>query len=132
MTRDELKTIVLDFTEAFNRDDFAGVMGHFADDAIYDEFNGKRHEGADAIREAFEPMFAGAFGKIRFIEDDLFLDADEGKAMISWTCSVETPERASSWCGLDLLHVRDGKITRKLTYAKTEMPLFRPAAAQAA
>lgn len=132
MTRDELKTIVLDFTEAFNRDDLAGVMDHFADDAVYDEFNGRRHEGTDAIRAAFEPMFAGSFGKVRFLEDDLFLDTDEGKAMISWTCSLETPERASSWRGLDLLHVRNGKITRKLTYAKTEKPLFRSAAAQAA
>ena len=132
MTRDELKTIVLDFTEAFNRDDLAGVMARFADDAVYDEFNGKRHEGADAIRASFEPLFAGAFGKVRFHEEDLFLDADDGKAMISWTCSLETPERASSWRGLDLLHVRDGKITRKLTYAKAEKPLFRPAAVRAA
>ena len=86
MTRDELKQITLQFTDAFNRDDLDGVMAWFAEDAVYDEFHGARHEGKEAIRAAFEPMFAGKFGKVRFEEEDLFLDPEDGKAMISWSC----------------------------------------------
>ena len=76
MTRDELRQITLKFTDAFNRDDLDGVMAWFAEDAVYDEFHGVRHEGKEAIRAAFEPMFAGKFGKVRFEEEDLFLDAE--------------------------------------------------------
>ncbi len=124
MTRDELKDITLKFTDAFNRDDLDGVMAWFAEDAVYDEFHGARHEGREAIRAAFEPMFAGKFGKVRFEEEDLFLDPEDGKAMISWSCVLTTPERSSAWRGLDLLHVEGGRITAKHTYAKTTRPLF--------
>ena len=124
MTRDELKQITLQFTDAFNRDDLDGVMAWFAEDAVYDEFHGARHEGKEAIRAAFEPMFAGKFGKVRFEEEDLFLDPEDGKAMISWSCVLTTSERSSAWRGLDLLHVEGGRIVAKHTYAKTARPLF--------
>lgn len=124
MTRDELKQITLQFTDAFNRDDLDGVMAWFAEDAVYDEFHGARHEGKEAIRTAFEPMFAGKFGKVRFEEEDLFLDPEDGKAMISWSCVIATSERSSAWRGLDLLHVEGGRIVAKHTYAKTARPLF--------
>ena len=129
MTRDELKDITLQFTDAFNREDLDGVMAWFAENAVYDEFHGARHEGKMAIRTAFEPMFAGKFGKIRFEEEDLFLDPEEGKAMISWSCVTTTPERRSAWRGLDLLHVEGGKIVAKHTYAKAARPLFEDRAA---
>ena len=42
MTDAELRDVVLRFTDAFNRDDLEGVMSFLSDDAVYDEFNGKR------------------------------------------------------------------------------------------
>ena len=36
------------------------------DDAVYDELDGRRHVGRDAIRAAFEPQHRGDFGRIRF------------------------------------------------------------------
>ena len=41
--RAALETLVIDFTEAFNREDIDEVMSYFAEDAIYDEFNDIRH-----------------------------------------------------------------------------------------
>ncbi len=126
MTRDELKRRTLDFTDAFNRDDLEGVMGYFAPDAVYDQFNGARAEGLDAIRAAFAPQFAGAFGEMRFHEEDLILDAEARSAMISWTCAMRTPERYGGWRGLDLLFFNAaGRIVRKETYAKAEKPAIR-------
>ncbi len=58
-SRHALEKLVVDFTEAFNREDIDEVMSYFADDAIYDEFNDIRHEGSAAIRKAFEPQFSG-------------------------------------------------------------------------
>ncbi|MDP6709234.1 MAG: nuclear transport factor 2 family protein [Alphaproteobacteria bacterium] len=120
--RAELEKLVIDFTEAFNADDLDGVMSYFADDAVYDEFDGARHVGKEAIRAAFVPQFRGDFGKIRFRAEDMFLDADTGKALISWLCTLETPERAGGWRGLDILHFRDGRLVEKQTYAKTKSP----------
>lgn len=120
--REALRRLVIDFTEAFNRDDLEGVMGYFAEDAVYDEFDGRRHQGKAAIRTAFEPQFRGDFGQVRFLADDLFVDPAEGKALISWRCRLESPGRAGYWRGLDILHVRDGRIVEKQTYAKAAKP----------
>ncbi len=109
------------FTQAFNDNDLDGVMEWFADDAVYDQFDGAQARGPGEIRAAFEPQFSGAFGDMKFIEEDLFVDPAEQKAMISWTCSIETTQGKASWRGLDLLHF-DGRhrITRKGTYAKAK------------
>src|SRR5881396_1823012 len=57
MERGELAGLVVQFTEAFNREDLDGVMSFMAEDAVYDEFNGTINRGTAAIRAAFEPQF---------------------------------------------------------------------------
>ena len=99
MEREKLADLVIRFTEAFNREDLDGVMSFMADDAVYDEFNGTVNRGAGAIRAAFGPQFRGDYGKLRFHTEDLFV-------------------------GLDILHVENGRITEKLTYAKARVPLL--------
>ena len=121
-SREQLEEWVEDFTEAFNRENIDEVMAYFADDAIYDEFHGERHVGKEAIRAAFEPQFEGKYGRMRFHTEDMFLDVETGKAMISWLLTLESGDRAGGWRGLDLLHFRDGKLVEKHTYAKTERP----------
>lgn len=113
------------FMDAFNTHDLDRVMTFFAEDAIYDEFNGRRNEGKAAIRQAFEPQFAGAFGAIEFHDDDLFVDVETGKIMVSWRCTLEVKGQPTSWRGLDLLHFEGDKLVQKLTYAKTKVPLFQ-------
>ena len=123
--RQRLIDLTQRFMDAFNTHDLDGVMTFFAEDAIYDEFNGRRNEGKAAIRQAFEPQFAGAFGNIQFLDDDLFVDAETGKIMVSWRCTLEVKGQPTSWRGLDLLHFEGDKLVQKLTYAKTKVPLFR-------
>jgi len=123
--RAALERLVIDFTEAFNREDIDEVMSYFAEGAIYDEFNGARSEGRAAIRAAFEPQFAGAFGTMRFHTEDVFLDVAAGKALIRWTLTLEEPARAGAYRGLDILHFAGGKLTEKHTYCKAKVPLIR-------
>ena len=111
MRQKELIDLVIRFTDAFNRDDLDAVMSYFADDAIYDEFNGSRSRGTAAIRTAFEPQFRGDYGVIRFHTEDVFADADSGKAVIRWRCTLEGGPVNGSWRGLDILHVAGGQIT---------------------
>ena len=61
------------FTRAFNENDLDAVMEWFAEDSVYDQFDGAQARGLAEIRRAFEPQFAGAFGVMKFIEEDLFI-----------------------------------------------------------
>ena len=112
------------FMEAFNRNDLDTVMSFFSEDAVYDEFNGKHNQGIRAIRAAFTPQFTGAFGTMKFLDEDLFIDAETGKVMASWRCTLSVKGQPTSWRGLDLLHFKDDKLIRKITYAKAKAPLF--------
>jgi ketosteroid isomerase-like protein len=124
--RKRLEQLVIDFTEAFNRDDLDGVMSYLAEDAVYDEFNGTANRGHASIRAAFVPQFRGDFGKLRFETEDLFVDPVAGKALIRWLCTLDTKKGRAGWRGLDILHVRDGRISEKHTYAKAQVPLLKP------
>ncbi len=125
MERQQLIELAARFVDAFNRNDLDAVMSFFADDAVYDEFNGTRNEGKEAIRAAFTPQFTGAFGKMQFLDEDLFVDADTEKVMASWRCTLEVKGRPTSWRGLDLLHFKGDKLVHKLTYAKAKVPLLQ-------
>ncbi len=120
--RTELVELVKHFTEAFNRDDLDKVMSFFTEDALYAEFNGQRNRGKEAIRKAFEPQFQGAFGKIRFHEQDLFVDEAESKALIRWQCTIEVDGKPHAWDGLDVLHFAGGLVEEKHTYARADVP----------
>jgi len=122
--RATLRELTIRFTDAFNRDDLAGVMAMMAEDAVYEEFTGRVNRGSAAIRAAFEPQFRGEFGKIRFETEDLFVDTVTGKALIRWVCRLETRRGPAAWRGLDILHFEDGLVKRKLTYAKARVPLL--------
>lgn len=121
MNRQELISLAVTFTDAFNRNDLDAAMEYFASDAIYDEFNGRRHSGKAQIRQAFLPQFRGDFGPIRFDLEDTFADPQSGRVLITWVCRIEG--KALGWRGLDVLHVEDGKISQKHTYAKARVPL---------
>lgn len=134
--RARLETLTLEFTDAFNRDDLDAVIGFLTDDAVYDEFNGRRSVGRAAIREAFVPQFRGDYGTIRFDTEDLFVapraraagaspsGGPSGKALIRWVCRLESGAIRKEWRGLDILHFENGRVQEKHTYAKAEVPLL--------
>ncbi len=127
VSRNDLERWTRDFTQAFNDHDLDRVMSYFAEDAVYDQYDDASAEGLAAIRAAFEPQFKGAFGDMRFEEEDSFVDADAHKSLISWVCSLDTREGRAGWRGLDILVFNgDGKIARKATYAKAKTLQLRP------
>lgn len=120
MTHAELEDLVVRFTDAFNREDLDGVMSFFAEDGLYDEFDGQRRVGVEEIRKAFVPQFRGDFGRMRFVTEDLFVDPASGKGLIRWLCTTERKGKTRGWRGLDIIHVENGRVVQKLTYAKAE------------
>jgi uncharacterized protein (TIGR02246 family) len=123
--RQRLIVLTHRFMDAFNRSDFEAVMAFFADGAVYDEFNGKRHQGKEAIRAAFTPQFTGVFGTRKFLDEDVIVDADTGKVMVSWRCTLTVHGQPTSWRGLDLLYFQGNTLVQKLTYAKAKAPLLQ-------
>lgn len=123
MSQEDLVRLALEFTDAFNRGDLDAVMACFAEDAVYDEFDGRRHQGVAAIRQAFLPQFRGDFGKVVFETGTCFADSRAGRVLVAWRCTIEG--KPGGWRGLDVLHVRnDGKILEKQTYAKARQVLL--------
>lgn len=145
LDRRGLELLVTRFCEAFNRDDLDAVMGYFAEDALYETFEGRLCRGQAEIRAAFEPQFRGDFGKIRFLTADMVLDEVAGKAVLSWRCQHEIAQvrglpgltglrqalyrglygRQFGWYGLDVLHFSGGLLREKRTYAQAKLPLVR-------
>jgi uncharacterized protein (TIGR02246 family) len=137
-----IATLVGDFTAAFNRNDLDAVMAAFADDAEYRPGDGSTHRGRDAIRQAFAPQFAGAFGAMRFDAEDQLVDEAARKAALRWICRhdfsgahgrrmsplLKLAIRARygtrvGWHGVDVFHFdAAGKITGKYTYANYGRP----------
>jgi ketosteroid isomerase-like protein len=126
------------FLSDFNRMNLDAVMQYFAPDAIYEPGDGCRYEGTAAIRRAFEPQFAGAFGTMFFEGIDRIVDPDQRKVALSWVCRIDLRRSRffswrnwfrvtlgrlafgtrAAWRGLDLLYFdSEGLIVKKLTYA---------------
>jgi ketosteroid isomerase-like protein len=137
-------TATLDrFTEAFNRNDLDAVMTFFAQDAVYEPGDGSSHRGRAAIRKAFEPQFAGAFGAMRFDLEDRVIDEAHRKATYRWICRHDlSGARAMprllrlylrarfgsklGWRGVDVFHLdAAGQIAGKFTYANYDRPQLR-------
>ena len=118
----ELQELLDRFFDAWARHDLDAAMALVADDAVYDEFNEKLWRGKDEVREGFLPQFRGDYGDIQFHVEDSFIDAGAGEALARWLCVFEWKGTRRSWRGLDILRFRDGLITEKLTYAKTDRP----------
>jgi ketosteroid isomerase-like protein len=145
LERRGLEELVTRFCDAFNRDDLDAVMGYFAEDALYETFEGQKCRGKAEIRAAFEPQFRGDFGQIRFLTEDMVVDAAAGKAVLRWRCQHEIAQvrglpgltglrqalyrglygRSFGWYGLDVLHFVGGKLVEKRTYAQAKLPLVR-------
>lgn len=113
-----IERVLAEFMDAFNRDDLDAVMAAFTPGIVYDEYDGTRSEGQEAVRKAFEPQFRGDFGTIRFHTQDQFIDAEAGRALIRWQCVIDKAEVRLAWEGLDILHFEGEKISEKHTYAK--------------
>lgn len=121
----ELQQATCKFVDANNLADLEAVMDFFSDDAVYEDIYGGRHVGVAEIRAAFLPLFDGSFGKVEYVGEDLFVDGDAGKVMVSWRCNLQLNGEPFYLRGLDLLHFRDGKLVAKLAYGKASEALFQ-------
>lgn len=127
LSREDIKIALRKWNLAWEEHDLDGVMELFHDDVIFENWAGGKAEGKGALRNAWEPWFKN-HGGFRFTEEDMFIDEKEQKVLYRWLLEWPSPEKGyegknEKRRGVDVIHFRDGKIIKKMTYSKTTVDI---------
>jgi ketosteroid isomerase-like protein len=123
----EIKEALERWNEAWNAHDLEGVLSLFHEEVVFENWTGARVKGREALRNAWREWFSN-HGGFRFDFEDLFVDEGQQKALSQW--SLEWPSMENGFegerevrRGVDIIHFKDGKIIRKLTYCRTTVEI---------
>jgi len=102
-------------------------MELFHDDILFENWTGGKAQGKEALRQAWTSWFAN-HGGFRFTEEETFIDVEQQKALYRWQLEWPSIEKgcegkSEKRRGVDVMHFKDGKIIRKLTYSKTTLEI---------
>ncbi len=116
----ETISVVRRFGEDFNRQDVDAVMAGMTDDCVFERStpapNGTRFEGQAAVRACWEEFF-GASGSSTFETEEIFSSGD--RCVFRWTHHwTDKSGNPGQLRGVDVIRVRDGKVSEKLAYVK--------------
>ncbi|MFH1481142.1 MAG: nuclear transport factor 2 family protein [Pseudomonadota bacterium] len=127
LSREEIKDALRQWNLAWDDHDLEGVMKLFHDDILFENWTGGKAMGKEALRKAWEPWFT-YHGGFLFAEEETFIDEKEQKVLYRWQLEWPSHEkghegRPEKRRGVDVLHFKDGKIIKKLTYSKTTIEI---------
>ncbi|WP_300113052.1 nuclear transport factor 2 family protein [Sphingobium sp.] len=124
-----LSEIASSFMGTFNAGDYEAMLAFISEGAVYNDPHGIEHEGRAAIGDALAPGFAVSDSHSRYQVTSTLIDEEQSMALVTWTLHIAAPDgTASAIEGLDILHVRDGKIVRKDAFCKAADLAFRKTA----
>ncbi len=108
------------FNAAFAARDVDRIMALMTEDCVFESTSpapdGVRHEGAEAVRRAWETLFTATSEPV-FAEEETFVCKD--RAVVRWRFSWAEPGGAAGHVrGVDVIRFRDGKVSEKLSYVK--------------
>lgn len=107
------------FNEAFARHDVEAVMATMTPDCVFESTappDGRRHEGAPAVRAVWEEFFRSS-PEASFETEEIIAAGD--RAVVRWRYRWDDPDGTGGHVrGVDLFRVRDGKVAEKLSYVK--------------
>lgn len=122
----DLERLLQSFADAWNRHDVDALMSMMTEDGEFEasggnDVNGARHVGRQAVRAAFEAVFAqypdAHWGNARH-----FVDGDRGVSEWTFTGTLKDGKRVEV-TGCDLFTFRDGMIAVKNSYRKNRPPI---------
>jgi ketosteroid isomerase-like protein len=108
------------FSTAFGSGDVEAVMALMTDDCVFESTgpapDGGRFEGAAAVRAVWQELFDGT-PDASFTEEESFVAGDRAvlRWRFSWTNADGSPGHVR---GVDVIRLRDGKVSQKLSYVK--------------
>jgi ketosteroid isomerase-like protein len=114
MEATELRELIDRFNACWNDHDLDGALALCVEECVFESTgptpDGQRHEGKDAVRAAWKPIFDDA--RSHFTSEDLILADD--RAVQRWRYDWGEGHIR----GVDVFLVRDGLIAEKLAYVK--------------
>jgi ketosteroid isomerase-like protein len=127
LSKQQIKEALTKWNAAWDNHDLDGVMALFHEDILFENWTGGKAKGKDALRKAWAPWFKN-HGGFRFIPEDTFIDEAEQKVLYRWqlrwpSCEECYEGRPETRRGVDILHFKNGKIIKKLTYSKTTVEI---------
>lgn len=126
-SRKQIEKALAKWQRAWNEHDLDGVMELFHDEVLFVNWTGGKAKGKENLRRAWAPWFTN-HGGFRFTEEETFIDEAVQKVLYRWQLKWPSSEKGyegkpEKRQGVDVLHFRDGKIIRKLTYSKTTVEI---------
>ena len=126
-TRHELENALRRWNQAWDDHDLEGVMELFHDDILFENWTGAKAQGKEALRQAWTSWFAN-HGGFRFTEEETFIDVEQQKVLYRWQLEWPSTEKGCEGKpemrrGVDVMHFKDGKLIKKLTYSKTTLEI---------
>ncbi|WP_243056619.1 TIGR03086 family metal-binding protein [Nocardioides sp. SR21] len=107
------------FSAAFGAGDVDAIMALMTDDCAFEATgpapDGVRHEGADAVRAVWVDLFGGTAGAT-FSEEESFVSGD--RAVLRWRFDWSNDDGPGHVRGVDVMRMRDGKVSEKYSYVK--------------
>jgi ketosteroid isomerase-like protein len=127
LTRDEMRRALGKWNQAWDNHDLNGVMELFHDDVLFENWTGAKAEGREVLHKAWTEWFQD-HGGFRLTEEETFIDEVDQKALYRWQLDWPSLEKGCEGKherrrGVDVLHFKDGKIIKKLTYSKTTIEI---------
>jgi steroid delta-isomerase-like uncharacterized protein len=121
----ELLELLQAFADAWNRHDVNALMSMMTDDGVFEasagaDVNGERHEGAPAVRAAYEAVFA-QYPDAHWGDARHFVSGDRGVSEWTFTGTMKDGKQVEVR-GCDLFTFRDGKIAIKNSFRKNRPP----------
>ncbi len=127
LTREEIITALKKWNTAWDDHDLDGVMALFHSEVTFDNWTGGQARGKDQLRQAWTSWFKN-HGGFKFTEEETFIDEKTQKVLYRWQLDWPSFEKGHEGSlekrrGVDVMHFKDGKIIRKLTYSKTTLEI---------
>ncbi len=115
MNATEVTELIGRYNDAWNSQDLETIHALHHPEIVFDNHTaGERAEGADAVREHIDRIFANN-PDMRFTTRSL--RAGDDFAVCEWTLNVTKDGRTLEWDGVDVFPLRDGLIARKDVYS---------------
>ena len=127
LKKKEIKVLLEQWNQAWENYDFDKVMALYHYDIYFENWNGAYIKGVEALKKAWKPWFDN-HGNFKFMEEETFIDEDLQKALYRWVLKWPSMEsgfkgKPETRKGVDVIHFKDGKIIKKLTYSQTTIEI---------
>ena len=127
LNRSEILLKLDNWVIAWNEHSLKSVMDFMHKDVVFENWNGAIVFGKKTLQKSWASWFENHHN-FKFITEDIFIDETEQKITFQWCLEWNSFEKKyfgkkEIRRGIDILHLTDGEISRKIAYSKTNIQI---------